>query len=128
MSYTFYVSNLPEQTPAQIFGLLNDPSLQTDATDLDGPWPEFIYVHQDGVSTRAIEAAFEQGRFSARIFSGASPEDYELGLSLVRAVAEQHKAAIESEEGLSLELAEFGATYGSDWVGLRIQPGRPARR
>lgn len=120
MSYSFYVECPRAPTYESVLRSFAF-ELDTDegfADELEGPWEEghILAVWQHGVSTRPIELAWQERKFSARILACSCGEDYDLALDAVCFVAEDMGAEVESEEGVRFTPATVDEHYGPEWI------------
>jgi len=115
MSYSFFIDSIPDS--ADLSGLIHTLSYDDVAVhpNVDSGWPEVAHIHREGISTRSIETAIEDDTLQIRIFSASSPEDYELGLDLVRQAAKLYSGKITSEEGVTVSADELHTRYGTEW-------------
>ncbi|MCH9672811.1 MAG: DUF4299 domain-containing protein, partial [Gammaproteobacteria bacterium] len=116
MSYSFHVSDIAAPDLKQVLASLPYDDVHADVTVPDSGWPECAHLHREGVSVRPVETSLEGNTVAVRIFSGAAPDDYRLGLDIVANIAAVHGRAIESEDGLSVSVDELDAEYGDDWI------------
>ena len=115
MSYSFYVSCDPPSRDV----LASGPPVEiVEGVPLIGPFAEgeVLHVVRPGLTARSVEVAYEEGSFSARVMTLASPEDYELALLLVCEVARRAGTEVESEEGVRFPPDAVDAHYGRDWI------------
>ncbi len=119
MSHSFYVELGSAPAYEEVLAALGEiETAAGDPADLDGPWEagHVLQVWRPGVSTRAVELAFEEGRFSARVLACSCREDYALALDAVCRVAAAAGAEIESEEGLRFAPAARDEAHGPEWI------------
>jgi hypothetical protein len=114
MSFSFYV-RVPEVSLKETLAAVAIPNLRVDCDVPPRGWPALAHIHQDRVSVRSIETAFENGAVQFRIMSASSLDDYALAAALVEAVATKHKAQVEAEDSEALALADWRARYGKEW-------------
>jgi hypothetical protein len=85
------------------------------------PWPPMcVHLYTPGVSTRSVEVCYAGGAVKVRLLACSAPEDYRLGLCLVRVVAELAGAPIRPEDGGELAANELHDRYGADWVAGQV--------
>jgi hypothetical protein len=90
---------------------------EDEGFDLDAPWPEEpLHFYLPGVSIRAIEAVWEDGRFQVRIMAFSAPEEYELAFAFLERAAELYDSDVEPEDGEALPLTRLREEYGPAWV------------
>lgn len=119
MSYSFYVETGAAPRYADVLGALPDVETSSGpAEELEGTWEpgHVLAVWQHGWSTRPVELAYEDGRFSARILACACAEDYQLALDAVCHVADRMKVEVESEEGVRFRPGQRSEDYGLAWI------------
>jgi len=116
VSYCFRVPGVSRLTyEAALTGL--QVRCETGAT-LSGDWvpniPHRLYT--EGVTTRSIACALQDGEFSVRLYSGACSEDYRLALRIAGDVARLAHTKVKSEEGVSFTPGMRGHRYGQGWI------------
>ena len=124
MSYTFSVeaTQPPRYEDALAATACNLETGNDDDDDFRGPWQEghIVPVWQHGVTTRAIELAWEEGIFSARILAIACAEDYNIALDIICAVAEKEQTEVEPEDGEPFAPRNREAHFGANWIDSRV--------
>lgn len=115
MSFSFYVRGVPEVSLKDTLAAAAIPNLVVDCEVPERGWPALAHIHQDRVSVRSIETAFEKGSLQVRIMSASSPDDFALAAALVDTVATKHAAKVDPEDSEPLDLADWRARYGSEW-------------
>jgi hypothetical protein len=115
MSFSFYLRQVPEVSLKDTLAAVAIPNLVVDCDVPKQGWPALAHIHQDRVSVRSIETAFEKGSLQVRIMSASSLDDYSLAAALVDAVATRHGVQVESEDSEPLALADWRARYGGEW-------------
>ena len=115
MSFSFYVRRVPEVSLKDTLAAVAIPNLVVDCDVPKQGWPALAHIHQDRVSVRSIETAFEKGSLQVRIMSASSLDDYSLAAALVDAVATRHGVQVESEDSEPLPLTDWRARYGAEW-------------
>ncbi|MBP9948360.1 MAG: hypothetical protein KBH14_18275, partial [Vicinamibacteria bacterium] len=61
MSFSFYVRGVPEVSLKDTLAAVAIPNLVVDCEVPERGWPALAHIHQDRVSVRSIETAFENG-------------------------------------------------------------------
>lgn len=115
MSFSFYVRRVPEVSLKDTLAAVAIPNLVVDCDVPKQGWPALAHIHQDRVSVRSIETAFEKGSLQVRIMSASSLDDYSLAAALVDAVATRHGVQVESEDSEPLAHTDWRARYGGEW-------------
>ena len=125
MSYTFSILAPTVPTYRAVFDRVGLPGLQFEEGEPpSGSWQEgYLHVYREGISTRSVEIALEDGRFEVRILSLTAPEDYELAFRLVEALAPGPATEVEPEDGDPFPVSELRRAYGAEWISGQIDSG-----
>ena len=91
MSYSFYVDAGSDASLKQVLATLPYRDVKSDVSVPETGWPEYAHIHRDGISVRPVETSLEGDTVSVRIFSGASPDDYQLALQVIAKVSEKYR-------------------------------------
>jgi hypothetical protein len=121
MSYSFYIEAPSPPSWSAVVGALDYEDIgvvERDRIPEDDRFPEddYFHVYRQGLSTRTVEIGWDGEALSVRLMTCSSPEDYRMGLELVRIAAEELDAEIRSEEGHELMLDELAEVFDDDWV------------
>jgi hypothetical protein len=123
VSFTFSVATASPPPLASIVDRLGgDLRFEEDQVDLDAAaWPPMcVHLYRPGVSTRGVELCHAGGAVKVRLLVCSAPEDYQLGLGVVRAVAEPAGAPVRPADSGELDAGELGSRYGAEWVAGQV--------
>ena len=126
MSFTFSVATASPPPLASIVGRLGGGFRFEEHQVADGaqPWPPMcVHLYRPGVSTRSVELCHAGGAVKVRLLACSAPEDYELGLRLVRVVAELAGAPIRPEDGDEISAHDLHDRYGAEWIAGQVSAG-----
>ena len=125
MSYTFQLKTPVPPGGEALFEAVGDAGLvcaERSLEELAGPWPdEVLHFYREGLSTRAVEVAYDGVTFKVKILTASCPDDYGLALDFVCAAARDVGGEVESEEGVGFPAEERDAHYGPDWIAEHIR-------
>jgi hypothetical protein len=81
----------------------------------------FYHFHVPRRSTRGVEVGYEKGSFQVRFLSLSSPEDFELGFSLLERVAPTMDGLVRPEDGDRLPVTVLRKNYDGAWVAQMLR-------
>ena len=125
MSYSFYVrAPRPRWSIVDALSLPDLRCVEDAPTDRDAQWPAgYFHFYREGISTRSVEVAWEDGTFSARVMTCSAGEEYELALSLACVIARAAGSQVEPEEGGSFSPDDALRVFGAEWVEQMVASG-----
>ena len=116
LSYSFYVAGpAPRNSSLLLDGVRcrEEEHLESHAVMKEG---FFYHFHVPRRSTRGVEVGYERGSFQVRFLSLSSPEDYDLGFSLLERVAPRMDGLVQPEDGDRLAVTVLRKSYDNTWV------------
>jgi hypothetical protein len=129
MSFTFTIQ-VADRSPLTLGDLQDAVALTLGTTEqvrLDDALRGLLHLYQPGVSTRALELDVHDDRLAVRILACSSPEDHELGIAIVEALAARRGAAnVEPEDGDPIPPGELRGRYDGEWVAGQVRSGAAA--
>jgi hypothetical protein len=125
VSFTFFVATASSPPLASIVGRLGGGlRFEEDLPAGGAPWPPMcVHLFTPGISARSVEVCYARGVVKVRLLACSAPEDYHLGLRLVRVVAELAGAPIRPQDGDELAANELPDRYGAKWVADQVSAG-----
>lgn len=125
MSYELAVNIDDCPGASQLCEALGIADLGGMPTEPDHDWADRnLYLFRHGVSTRSTSVAWAQDHVEITVRALASPEDCELALRVVEAVAELSGAReMESENFGVVPLAELRALHDAEWTHQQARSG-----
>jgi hypothetical protein len=126
VSFTFSVATASPPPLASIVGRLGGGLRFEEDLTAGGatPWPRMcVHLYTPGVSTRSVEVCYARGAVKVRLLACSAPEDYHLGLRLVRVVAELAGAPIHPQDGGEIAATDLHDRYGAEWVAGQVSAG-----
>lgn len=131
MSYSFYVACARPPTCANLIDALNEPLCEwPEESPAKGDWHGGFRYHPyvRDRSARGVELAYENGMFEVRLITCSSRGDYELGMSLVRALAIASKSHIAPEraDSATISCMELSRGFGDAWIDAMVEAGPTA--
>jgi hypothetical protein len=126
VSFTFSVATASPPPLASIVGRLGGGLRCEEDLPAGGtvPWPPMcVHLYTPGASTRSVEVCYARGAVKVRLLACSAPEDYHLGLRLVRVAAELAGAPIRPHDGDEIAAIELRDRYGAEWVADQVSAG-----
>ncbi len=125
MSYELEVKTEHCPSASDLHEALGIADLGGMPEDLQHDWAERnLYLFRHGVSTRSTSVTWAQDHVEVTVRALAAPEDCELALRLVEAVAELTGAReVESEYFGAVPLAELRERHDADWAQQQAKSG-----
>jgi hypothetical protein len=126
VSFTFSVATASPPPLASIVGRLGGGLRCEEDLPAGGavPWPPMcVHLYTPGASTRSVEVCYARGAVKVRLLACSAPEDYHLGLGLVRVAAELAGAPIRPHDGDEIAAIELRDRYGAEWVADQVSAG-----
>lgn len=116
MSHSFYVEGPPPKT-----ALLQLPGVRCREeehlaahTVMEADF--FYHFHRPRLSTRGVEVGYNDGSFNVRFLALSSPEDYDLGFSILERVSKEMDGLVRAEDGDRIPVTTLRKNYDSAWI------------
>jgi hypothetical protein len=124
VSFTFSVATVSPPPLASIVDRLGGDLRFEEEEEVAGgaeAWPPMcVHLYTPGISTRGVELCHAGDAVKVRLLACSAPEDYELGLRLVRVLAELAGAPVRPDDAGELAAGELDGRYGAEWAAGQI--------
>jgi hypothetical protein len=116
VSHSFYITGAAPRTETiKVDGAIcHEQEILDDHAFL--PNDVFFHMHRSGVSTRGVEVGYSEGQLSVRFLLLSSPEDYDLGFTILEQVAPRMGGMVQAEDGDPIPIESLRTEYGTEWI------------